>query len=168
MRLPLDFRVRLPLLPVLGNRENLTKIFCLQSCTIAILFSSLKAAIPSCAIEAVTRLLVPRSMEDFQVCQKALTEQKREFDTFALPEERELKIVNAEIPHSTSPDSIKEELESEGYTPISISPLTTKNHNASELVRHKSSPVNSTPTAVRSSARFQLPSQCFNCQLYGN
>lgn len=57
------------------------------------------------------------------------TEQRRLFHTFALPDERELKIVIAGIPHSTDPASkeeLKEELESEVFTLTSISHITNK------------------------------------------
>lgn len=46
----------------------------------------------------------------------------------ALSEERELQTVIAGIPRYTDPGSIKEEMESEGFIPTSISPLITKSH----------------------------------------
>lgn len=51
------------------------------------------------------------------------------FHIFMLPEEHELKVIMSEIPYSTDPDSMKEELESKSFTPTTTSHLTTKNHS---------------------------------------
>lgn len=46
--------------------------------------------------------LLPKSVQDFWVCQKFFADFGHAFHTFLLPEERELKIVVSGIPHDTS------------------------------------------------------------------
>lgn len=76
--------------------------------------------------------LFPHSVEDFRTFQKALMEQKHTFNTLMLLEDRKLKVGITEIPHSTSPDPINKELESESLTPTPSIPLCTKKPPTSE------------------------------------
>ena len=55
--------------------------------------------------------------------QQFLTERKISFHTFALPSEREIKIVLSGLPSWTAPDAIRQELVTLGYSPTAVSVL---------------------------------------------
>ena len=91
------------------------------------LLANLRSALPSTSVEAKcsgkSLKLVVKSIVDFRAVQHFLSARNISFHTFALPEEREVKIVIQGIPYHTPSDAIVQELTSLGYTPTAVSVL---------------------------------------------
>ena len=91
------------------------------------LLANLRSALPSTSVEAKcsgkSLKLGVKSIVDFRAVQHFLSARNISFHTFALPEEREVKIVIQGIPHHTSSDAIVQELTTLGYTPTAVSVL---------------------------------------------
>ena len=83
--------------------------------------------IPSGVIEVKSQgaaiLLLPKSVQDFLACQDFLTEDGMAFHTFPLPEEKEVKIMMAEIPHVTPILWAWEDLTEKVFVPTTVTPL---------------------------------------------
>ena len=91
------------------------------------LLRSISLALPSVKVEArcqgASLKLATATIPDFRSVQSFLTERKISFHTFALPSEREIKVVLSGIPSFTDTDAIRQELVALGYAPTAVSVL---------------------------------------------
>ena len=91
------------------------------------LLRSISRALPSVKVEArcqgASLKLATATIPDFRSVQSFLTERKISFHTFALPSEREIKVVLSGIPSFTETDAIRQELVALGYAPTAVSVL---------------------------------------------
>lgn len=60
------------------------------------------------------------TFSDFRTIQDLLTKEQVSFQTFALPQEREIKVVLSGIPSHTFPKYIRQKLVALGYSPTAV------------------------------------------------
>ena len=88
---------------------------------------SLQNLLPSAKLEArcqgASLRIAATTVPDFRSVQQFLTDRKISFHTFALPSEREIKVVLSGLPSWTAPDTIRQELVALGYSPTAVSVL---------------------------------------------
>ena len=125
--------------------------------------------------------LNPTTVESFRIAQKFLSDAGIPYHTFALPEEKELKVQIIGIPADTTPEFIYNELVSLGFKVNSVTPLFSP---GKKLARNaflvKIRKVGDYQAIYEINMLFFLkvrveafeaqagPKQCYNCQRYGH
>lgn len=156
---------------ILQNSRNYTTIV-----------HDLKHLLPKATLEANFQHNFLHTPEKFRISQELtksyLTKNKHHFHTFALPEEREVKLVLEGVPHSTPCDTIMEELAIVGLHPTSVSFLfAAKKYFVNSFLLKLKKKSNYCPlydltlfmhlrVKVRSFEPRPDPAQFFNCQIF--
>lgn len=124
--------------------------------------------------------ILPKTIDAFRRIQATLLQEKINFHTFALPSEKEVKVVLKGIPYTTPTDEIISELETRGFSPTSCTPITNAQKKAVNvfLISLKRTPnvkdvyniVDMFYIKVTVDNFNPRPgiAQCYNCQRFGH
>ncbi|GBP24118.1 Probable RNA-directed DNA polymerase from transposon BS [Eumeta japonica] len=127
------------------------------------------------------KITVP-DVETFRSLNKYLIENKVQFHTYALEEERKLKVVIRGVPEDICTDDIKSDLVNQGFPVVAVYRITRRDGFSTGLVlavlpktdearaisRNLSKVCGLSGIRVEAPHKRGVPSQCYHCQRYGH
>ncbi|GBP87585.1 Probable RNA-directed DNA polymerase from transposon BS [Eumeta japonica] len=127
------------------------------------------------------KITVP-DVETFRSLNKYLIENKIQFHTYALEEERKLKVVIRGVPEDICTDDIKSDLVNQGFPVVAVYRITRRDGSSTGLIlavlpktdearaisRNLSKVCGLSGIRVEAPHKRGVPSQCHRCQRYGH
>lgn len=121
----------------------------------------------------------PETVDDFRKMTRLFGNQKWEYHTYSLPEDRSLRVVIRGIPSGTTCDEVKKDLESQGFAPTTVHRMTSRRTKQEIPLVLVQVPLNQEKIlevtrccylVVRTERQRTKaePSQCHRCQRFGH